>query len=125
MPWAGIIDDGEGGWAVEGEPLLATKLSESRGYALTAREEIPMDETVAVVELKDLREIQGGGTIDIRDVVPFSEELLCACYGARTALCLNDQHLQASASMCLWTGKACPSCSWRTRGIQTALSWNW
>jgi hypothetical protein len=57
-------------------------LSPSRGYCLTGKDEIPSDEILAVVELSDLREIQGGGYVEIRDdMQPFSDELLCACYG--------------------------------------------
>jgi hypothetical protein len=52
-----------------------------RGYCMTARVDIPADEIFAVVEKKDLRQIAGGGSMDVDNPVPFSDDLLCAVYG--------------------------------------------
>ena len=79
--YKGAYEDNEGGWSVEDEPLLHIMHHAVRGYCITARVAIPADEIFAVVEKKDLRQIESGENMDVDDPVPFSDDLLCACYG--------------------------------------------
>jgi hypothetical protein len=81
VPFKGVYENDEGGWSVEDEPLLNISTHVVRGYCITARVAIPADEIFAVVEKKDLRQIESGGNMDVDDPVPFSDDLLCACYG--------------------------------------------
>jgi hypothetical protein len=64
--------------------------AKEKGYALVAKEDIPMGTNVAITLLADLRRLNQAEMAErptVVNVVPYSDQCLIACYGECARLC--------------------------------------